>query len=903
MAAPVNIDMPKLILDNGGGLIKGGILPSYSQLNESSVDIEPNFIVPNCVGQIRKKNIFHISDSCYNICEYFCHRPHVDGLLLDLEMQTKIWEKIFSCKQIVGYKINDMAICVTESYLTPAYIRQGVIELLFEYFNFEQIVIVSSQTMLPFSYIGLNLGQYDILNPPIFKKDNYSLKKQYVPRKRRSEKNNINNFYNNKNYSPKKIFNTSRNNLKNEEDDYDGKENNTNLFNIKKEKHINEENIEYNYYESNNTDEINNVVTQEIRKEPYNEESNEYIENYEQNQYIDDNLLINRHIFIKNIECYNKYAYELYMNKLYHGENWQEYYFNSFFNKNVVQEYKCNKPPNIESYTSSEIYTDNNNSNNRVNNQRYSFNKNHINVVNRLSNNNYIGNNFLYQDPSFLLPDKIDLYKNYYDKNFKDLNMFKEYYNSTYINDFYSNLINGNYNLSLRNPCALYIDVGFSHTYILPYIEYKVIEYAILRTKVSASVLNTYLKNTLSYKHVNLEHNELLVENIKERACYVSLDYEKDLENEKKRLEKIKKQKIQDKLDMRSEILMKELEEERTKKKNDKNCFFNEGKKEYEHDMESQNESKNRFKEKNIPIDECDQEYLENKTKHSNGLVAAEKQYKRVDTINENELVTLDKIIDNNNNNNVNYSEDKQQNSLNGVSLNRSVKSKINEKNDNSEEINQRKRISNNNKRKKNKIIEPHLLYKYKLPDYNNATKREINEVFDTLKNNSSNDCIYLESDYDYKQEFSNYKEEDTFITDFNVKTQNTQKNDDIINLTNERIGIPEILFNPQDINLNHCSIVELIYRCISLLPKEIQKYFLSQIYISGGSTKFKNFKHRLYKELRAIFPTEWEINIYSHKNSLYSNYIGTYVWLSDQNIYNYNLITRQQYFNNGNKT
>ncbi|CAD2100245.1 actin-related protein, putative [Plasmodium vinckei] len=866
MAAPVNIDMPKLILDNGGGLIKGGILPSYSQLNGLSLDIEPKFIVPNCVGQIRKKNIFHISDSCYNICEYFCHRPHVDGLLLDLEMQTKIWEKIFSCKQIIGYKINDMAICVTESYLTPAYIRQGVIELLFEYFNFEQVVIVSSQTMLPFSYIGLNLGQYDILNPPVFKKDNYSLKKQYVPKKRRSEKN-ITNFYNNKNDSPKRNFNASRSSLKNEEDDYDGKEDTTNLFNIKQEKYMSEEKIE------DNIGGLNNVGTQEMQAE----QSNEHTGNYEQSQYIDDSLLVNRHIFIKNIECYNKYAYELYMNKLYHGENWQEYYFNSFFNKNVVQEYPCDNFTNTESYANSGIYTHNDSSNNRANNYRSPFNKN--NVVNKLSHNNYIGNNFLYQDPSFLLPDKIDLYKNYYDKNFKDINMFKEYYNSTYINDFYSNLINGNYNLSLRNPCALYIDVGFSHTYILPYIEYRLIEYAILRTKVSASVLNTYLKNTLSYKHVNLEHNELLVENIKERACYVSLDYEKDLENEKKRLEKIKKQKIQDKLDMRSEILMKELEEER-KKKNDKSSFFNEVKKEYEHD-EAQYEHN---------------DYLENKTRHANDLVDTEKHYKRVDSITENESAKMDKII----NNNTNYSEHKKKNVLNNANLNRLDKSRIN---DNSEEGEQRKRTSNNNKRKKNKNIEPHLLYKYKLPDYNNATKREINEIFDTLKNNSSNDCIYLESDYDYKQEFSNYKEEDTFISDLNVKTQNPQKNDDIINLTNERIGIPEILFNPQDINLNHCSIVELIYRCISLLPKEIQKYFLSQIYISGGSTKFKNFKHRLYKELRAIFPTEWEINIYSHKNSLYSNYIGTYVWLSDQNIYNYNLITRQQYFNNGNKT
>ncbi|SBS95781.1 actin-related protein, putative (ARP6) [Plasmodium ovale curtisi] len=387
------------------------------------------------------------------------------------------------------------------------------------------------------------LSKYEIMDGSPTKSECIPVRLYLKARDFSLEEKNITNFYNNKNDSPKRNFNASRSSLKNEEDDYDGKEDTTNLFNIKQEKYMSEEKIE------DNIGGLNNVGTQEMQAE----QSNEHTGNYEQSQYIDDSLLVNRHIFIKNIECYNKYAYELYMNKLYHGENWQEYYFNSFFNKNVVQEYPCDNFTNTESYANSGIYTHNDSSNNRANNYRSPFNKN--NVVNKLSHNNYIGNNFLYQDPSFLLPDKIDLYKNYYDKNFKDINMFKEYYNSTYINDFYSNLINGNYNLSLRNPCALYIDVGFSHTYILPYIEYRLIEYAILRTKVSASVLNTYLKNTLSYKHVNLEHNELLVENIKERACYVSLDYEKDLENEKKRLEKIKKQKIQDKLDMRSDIL------------------------------------------------------------------------------------------------------------------------------------------------------------------------------------------------------------------------------------------------------------------------------------------------------------------------------------------------------------
>ncbi|CRG93121.1 actin-related protein, putative [Plasmodium gallinaceum] len=873
MSAPINIDIPKIILDNGGGLIKGGILPSYSQIDDTLFeDIEPKFIVPNCVGQIRKKNIFHISDSCYSICEYFCHRPHVDGLLLDLEMQTKIWEKIFACKQTVGNKINDMAICVTESYLTPAYIRQGVIELLFEYFNFEQIVIVSSQTMLPFSFIGLNLGQYDILNPPVFNNDSFLIKKNYfTKKKRKGEKGKMN----------LKKQSNSKNSIK-ENISY------SNSLKSTREKNI---------------DEDMEVELSDMNKKVQNGENDDNfyerdksIKNVEEG-YDDTNVLTNKHIFIKNIECYNKYTYKIYMSKMYHGENWQEYYFNSFFNLN----YDNNNP-----------YADLNNTE-----SDYFFNSN--NIVSTLYNNNYIGNNFLNQDPNFLLPEKIDLCKSYYDKNFKDINTFKEHYNSSYINNFYSNILNGNYNLSLRNPCALYIDVGYSHTYILPYIEYKLIEYAILRTKVSASILNTYLKNTLSYKHINLEHNELLVENIKERACYVSLDYVKDLENEKKRLEEIKKQKIKDKLNMRNEMLIREIDQE--KNNNVKNIDKGEQKTKCFEYLNEDNNNNDLKKEDNMNYIKNNNKVLmsyENEnsnTVNNKSYDMYEKLQKKKNNKNNDLIDQSDNILnvkDNNGstyencfsiNNNFNKSFNQDSNEKLRDEEKRKCVDIFNLKNENKEifDENEENEKEKHKKIRKSKKVEPHLSYKYKLIDYNNATKHEINEVFDTLKKNCTNDCIHLESDYDYKQEFSNFKEDESIINEFNVK--GSKKKEDVINLTNERIGIPEVLFNPQDINLEHCSIVELIYRCISLLPKEIQKYFVSQIYISGGSTKFKNFKHRLYKELRAIFPTEWEINIYSHKNSLYSNYIGTYVWLSDQNIYNYNVITKEQYFNHGKKT
>lgn len=731
MNASVNIDRPKIILDNGGGLIKGGILPSYSQMNQEGgifQNIEPKFLVPNCVGQIRRKNTLYISDSCYSISEYFCHRPHTDGLLMDLEMETKIWEKLFSSRHFTGGKINDMAICVTESFLTPAYIRQGVIELLFEYFNFEQVLIVASQTMLPFAYIGLNLGQYDILNPPIFKRKPETaseIQKGRRPVGRPPGR-------------PRKIKTL----IKTEEPD----ENQMGSFDIKQ----------------NHTIDVSELNWEESSKAYYGSST----------------LLTNRQLFIKGIECYNKYSHELYMKKIYNGENWQKFYFHSFFKINDFEENQ-----------------------NLLNEKKQIIHESNLTPVQEsidtLQPNNYLGNTYYLQDPNFLIPDKIELYKNFYDLNIRSIESFTKYFTNSYIEEFYKSRINGNYNLSLRNPCALFVDVGFSHTYVLPYIEYKLVEYAVLRTKVSSSMLNNQLKNVLSFRNKNLEHNELLVQNIKEKACYVSLDYLEDLRKEEKRVQQVKKHKIEKKLEERKKILDKELQEEREKKEMKKNNTLVETK-----------EKKEDIEEKEIVED---------------------------------------------------FEKDK----------------------------------------KKTKEMKEHIYYDYQLIDYSNINKHEINEVFDSIKENGSNQCIYVESDYDDTLPFSNVKKEDhSLLNNIQLKRQNAEEQ--TLRITNERISIPEILFNPKDANIEHCSIVELIYRSVCLLPKEIQKYFVSQIYVSGGATKFKNFKQRLYKELRSVFPSDWDINIYSHKNGLYSNYIGTHVWLSDENIYRYNVITRHDYFNHG---
>lgn len=82
------------------------------------------------------------------------------------------------------------------------------------------------------------------------------------------------------------------------------------------------------------------------------------------------------------------------------------------------------------------------------------------------------------------------------------------------------------------------------------------------------------------------------------------------------------------------------------------------------------------------------------------------------------------------------------------------------------------------------------------------------------------------------------------------------------LRLNNERFAIPEILFNPSDIGIKQMGIPEAIMDSLKACDKEAWPFLLSNIVLTGGSTKFPGFKERVYKEIRSLAPAEFEVNI-----------------------------------------
>lgn len=76
----------------------------------------------------------------------------------------------------------------------------------------------------------------------------------------------------------------------------------------------------------------------------------------------------------------------------------------------------------------------------------------------------------------------------------------------------------------------LLIDSGYSFTTITPIFHGRPLQSAIRRLDVGGKLLTNYLTRLLSLRHYDMRNDTYIVNEIKEKTCYVSLDFKGDLE-------------------------------------------------------------------------------------------------------------------------------------------------------------------------------------------------------------------------------------------------------------------------------------------------------------------------------------------------------------------------------------
>ncbi|KAK3564712.1 hypothetical protein QTP86_024889, partial [Hemibagrus guttatus] len=92
-----------------------------------------------------------------------------------------------------------------------------------------------------------------------------------------------------------------------------------------------------------------------------------------------------------------------------------------------------------------------------------------------------------------------------------------------------------------------------------------------------------------------------------------------------------------------------------------------------------------------------------------------------------------------------------------------------------------------------------------------------------------------------------------------------------ILRLTNERFAVPEMVFHPSDIGIQEMGIPEAIVNSIIKMPEEMQPHFFKNIILTGGNTLFPGFRDRVYKEVRALTPSEFDVSVIQPQNKMAS--------------------------------
>lgn len=74
------------------------------------------------------------------------------------------------------------------------------------------------------------------------------------------------------------------------------------------------------------------------------------------------------------------------------------------------------------------------------------------------------------------------------------------------------------------------IDSGFSHTTVTPLLWGRPVQAATRRLDIGGKFLTNYLKELVSIRHYNMMDETYLMNEVKEAVCYVSNDFQGDLE-------------------------------------------------------------------------------------------------------------------------------------------------------------------------------------------------------------------------------------------------------------------------------------------------------------------------------------------------------------------------------------
>ena len=95
------------------------------------------------------------------------------------------------------------------------------------------------------------------------------------------------------------------------------------------------------------------------------------------------------------------------------------------------------------------------------------------------------------------------------------------------------------------------------------------------------------------------------------------------------------------------------------------------------------------------------------------------------------------------------------------------------------------------------------------------------------------------------------------------------------ITMGNERIRIPEVLFNPMMYGKEMMGIHTASYKAVTDCDIDTRRAMLHNVILSGGNSMFPGMKERLEKELRALAPPKLDVKVIANPERRWVVFIG----------------------------
>jgi len=131
-------------------------------------------------------------------------------------------------------------------------------------------------------------------------------------------------------------------------------------------------------------------------------------------------------------------------------------------------------------------------------------------------------------------------------------------------------------------------------------------------------------------------------------------------------------------------------------------------------------------------------------------------------------------------------------------------------------------------------------------------------------------------------------------------KPADDSNTEQVLVMNNERISVPEILFNPSDIGLEQAGIPEMIEASIKATVADMHPSLYNNILLVGGNSLFPGYRQRVEQEVRQLAPDNMKVNVTLHETPITAAWKGGSLFAQNSETYHKIKLSKLLYEENG---